>query len=168
MTCSGVCLVRFIVTVLARPSSRAHRTLTSTGPNHRGHAKTGGGLSSDETRAALRELLRTHRPTRFPTLAWLERHGPAGLAAAVTRTGGGAHWASMLNIPPAAPARWTDERIEAELRRICHNVERWPTRDEFREAGAQGLLRAVYSGHGSRWWAERLGLSTHGLRTRRR
>jgi catechol 2,3-dioxygenase-like lactoylglutathione lyase family enzyme len=40
MTCSGVCLVRFIVTVLARPSSRAHRTLTSTGPNHRGHAKT--------------------------------------------------------------------------------------------------------------------------------
>jgi hypothetical protein len=30
--------VRFIVTVLARPYSRTHRTLTSTGPNHRGHA----------------------------------------------------------------------------------------------------------------------------------
>ncbi|MCA1701131.1 MAG: hypothetical protein LC790_20420 [Actinobacteria bacterium] len=104
----------------------------------------------------------------FPTLAWLERHGPSGLAAAVTHTGGGAHWASVLHMPPPAPARWTDERIEAELRRICHNLERWPTRDEFRAAGAQGLLRAIYSGHGSRWWAQRLGLSTHTLRIRRR
>jgi len=148
-------------------SGGAERWAAELGVPHTPH-KTGGGLSYDETLAALRQLLRTHHPTRFPTLAWLERHGPSGLAAAVTRTGGGAHWASLLNMPPPAPARWTDERIEAELRRICHNFERWPTRDEFRAAGAQGLLRAVYSGHGSRWWAQRLGLSTHTLRIRRR
>jgi putative transposase len=34
MTCSGVCLVRYIMIVLARPSSRAHRTLTSTIDEH--------------------------------------------------------------------------------------------------------------------------------------
>ncbi len=30
--------------ILARPTLRAHRTLTSTGPNHRGHASTGSAL----------------------------------------------------------------------------------------------------------------------------
>ena len=130
--------------------------------------RSGGGLTIDETHAALRQLLREHYPDRFPTLAWLKRHGQPGLAAAVARTGGTAHWARVLNMPPPPPARWTDELIEAELRRICRDATRWPSRAEFQAAGATGLLLAVYAGHGSRWWARRLGVSTEGLRARRR
>ena len=130
--------------------------------------RSGGGLTADETRAALRQLLREHHPVRFPTLVWLKRHGPPGLAAAVSRTGGAAHWAAVLNMPPPPPARWTDVFIEAELRRIWRDATRWPSRAEFQAAGATGLLLAVYAGHGSRWWARRLGLSTEGLRARRR
>ena len=116
---------------------------------------------------ALRDLLRQHRPPRFPTATWLTRHGPPGLAAAVRRTGGGAHWARVLRVPAPQPARWTDELIEAELRRVCAGSTQWPSRAEFERAGATGVLRAVYRGHGSRWWANRLGLSTESLRARR-
>lgn len=130
--------------------------------------RSGAGLTHDETHAVLRQLLREHHPGRFPTLAWLKRHGPPGLAAAVTRTGGAAHWAAVLHMPPPPPARWTDELIEAELRRICRDATCWPSRADFEAAGATGLLRAVYTGRGSRWWAQRLGLVTDGLRARRR
>lgn len=127
----------------------------------------GAALSDDEAGDALRQLLRAHRPARFPTAAWLKHHGPPGLAAAVRRTGGGAHWARVLNIPAPHPARWTDELIEAELRRVCAHTGGWPTRAEFEAARATGVRRAVYAGHGSRWWAERLGLETGSLRQRR-
>lgn len=117
--------------------------------------------------AELRHLLRKHRPLRFPTAAWLARNAPAGLAAAIKRTGGGAHWARVLNMPPPQPARWTDELLEAELRRVCAGSTCWPTRAEFASARATGAERAVYAGHGSRWSANRLGLSAKHLRTRR-
>ena len=117
--------------------------------------------------AELRDLLRKHRPLRFPTSAWLARNAAAGLAAAVRRTGGGAHWARVLNMPPPQPARWTDELLEAELRRVCAGSTSWPTRAEFASARATGAERAVYAGHGTRWWADRLGLSAKHLRTRR-
>jgi len=45
--------------------------------------------------------------------------GPSGLAAAVRRTGGGAHWAAVLGIRATPLRRWTDELVEAELRRVC-------------------------------------------------
>lgn len=125
--------------------------------------RSGGGLSSDEVHDALRRLPRAHRPARFPTLAWLKRYGPPGLAAAVVRTGGAAYWAGVLHMPPAAPARWSDELIEAELRRVCAGAPRWSSRAEFEARGAIGVLRAVYTGRGSYWWAQRLGLSTQGL-----
>lgn len=92
-------------------------------PRHRGAA-----LSDDEVGDALRQLLRAHRPARFPTAACLKRHGPPGLAAAVRRTGGGAHWARVLNMPGPQPARWTDELIEAELRRVCADTAGWAGR----------------------------------------
>jgi len=86
-------------------------------------------------------------------------------------TGGIARWAAALGMPaPPAASRtcWTDDLIEAELRRVFPDATRWPSRGEFQAARATGLLRAVYRGHGSRWWAQRLGMSTDGLRRRRR
>lgn len=131
---------------------------------HRG----GPGLTEDEVDVALRALLRAHRPERFPTLDWVGRHGPPGLAAAVRRTGGSVHWAHRLNVPAPKHARWSDELIESELRRLFPQHTRWPTRRDFEVAGATGLRRAVYAGRGSSWWAQRLGLSTEALRPRRR
>jgi len=78
----------------------------------------GSGFADAQIEGALRGLLREHRPQRFPTLAWLRRNGAPGLAAAVKRTGGTAHWASVFNMPAPPPAAWTDERIEAELPRL--------------------------------------------------
>lgn len=124
--------------------------------------------AEDEIRSELRALLREHRPERFPAPAWLAKHGPPGLADAVRRTGGASRWAYRLSMPPPKPARWTDDLIEAELRRLFAAHERWPTQAQFQAVGATGLRRAVYAGHGSRWWAERIGLSTTGLRNRRK
>ena len=128
----------------------------------------GGGLRDDEVLPALRALLREHRLTRFPPTRWLTRHGPRGLTEALKRTGGAAHWAAVLNVPPPPRVRWTDELIEAELRRVCAGATQWPSRAAFEAADGAAVLRAVYSGRGSRWWAQRLGLSTEGLRARRR
>lgn len=124
-------------------------------------------LRDDEVLAALRQVLAEHPQQRFPSHDWLMAHGPRGLAAAVRRTGGVAHWALVLGMPAPAPVRWTDELIEAELRRVCAGATHWPSRAHFEAAHASALLQAVYQGHGSRWWAERLGLATDGLRPRR-
>ena len=129
--------------------------------------RPGPALDAREIELALRQVLREHRPQRFPTNAWLRRHGRPGLAAAVGRTGGGAHWARVLHMPAPQPARWTDELIEAELRRVCAHNTHWPTRADFVRARATGVLRAVYAGHGSRWWTDKLGLSSERLRPRR-
>lgn len=124
--------------------------------------RPGSGLGDDEISAELRAILREHHPARFPSTAWLRRHRPPGLAAAVLRTGGGAHWARVLNIPPPQPARWTDALIEEELRRVCASLTRWPTREEFVAGRATGVRRAVYNGPGSHRWAQQLGVSTTG------
>jgi len=125
-------------------------------------------MGDDEIHAALRVLLREQRPRRFPSEAWLRQHGSAGLGSAVRSSGGTVRWARELGMAPARETRWSDERIECELRTLCAGTTRWPTRAEFTEAGRDGLLRAVYSGRGSRWWAARLGLEAEHLRHRRR
>lgn len=58
----------------------------------------GPGLRDEEIAAALRTLLREHRPVRVPTSRWLARHGPPGLTGAVRRTGGGARWAQAFGM----------------------------------------------------------------------
>jgi len=130
--------------------------------------RRGAGFADAEVQGVLRNLLRDHPPARFPTRAWLRRNGPPGLAAAVQRSGGTAHWAGMLRMPAPPPAVWTDERIEAELRRVCAGATRWPSKAEFEHAGALGVLGAIYRGHGTHWWAQRIGLQADGLRPRRK
>lgn len=97
-------------------------------------------LSDDEIRDALRALLREHRPSRFPSQAWLREHGPAGLSSAVKSSGGTQRWANEFGMPATKQSRWTDERIERELRRLCAGTARWPTPAEFR---AGRMRRAI-------------------------
>ena len=124
--------------------------------------------SDDEVRAELRALLRQHRPGRFPTQAWLREHGPAGLASAVSSSGGTQRWARELGMAPAKRVHWSDEDVERELRRLSASTRRWPTRSEFEQAELGGLLSVVYRGRGAGWWAARLGLDAGHLRRRRR
>jgi hypothetical protein len=114
--------------------------------------------SEADTRESLRALFREHRPKRFPSERWLREHGPRGLAEQVKASGGARHWARELGVPGPQPARWTDELIDAELRLLCAHKRMWPTKAEFADAGLSGLLEAVRRGHGSAWWARRLGL----------
>lgn len=55
--------------------------------------------------------------------------------------------------------KWTDERIESELRELCHSRKRWPSIAEFRAEGKMSLYEAVRRYGGAASWAERIGLS---------
>jgi hypothetical protein len=111
-----------------------------------------------QIRDSLRVLYRQQRFKRFPSERWLREHGPRALAEQIKQTGGARRWARELGVPGPQPARWTDELIEAELALLCAHKSMWPTKAEFLEAGLGGLLTAVRRGHGSAWWARRLGL----------
>jgi hypothetical protein len=56
------------------------------------------------------------------------------------------------------PPRWTDARLERELRAFCADRKRWPTPHSFHAAGRSRLHRQVELHGGDRRWAERLGL----------
>ncbi len=57
------------------------------------------------------------------------------------------------------PTKWTDERIEAELRAYLGDRDRtdWPTRTAFEADGQRKLWVALRDYGGSLYWAERLG-----------
>jgi Fic family protein len=59
---------------------------------------------------------------------------------------------------PGRPRSWTDERIEAELRKFCAGRTYWPTIKEFRAAGQARLYDAVARHGGADVWAAKLGL----------
>jgi hypothetical protein len=68
-----------------------------------------------------------------------------------------------------AQGRWTDGRIDRELRELVRELgaEQWPSKAQFKAAGRDALLRAIYADDGTRAWAARLGLEWRG-RPRRR
>lgn len=53
---------------------------------------------------------------------------------------------------------WTEGRIEADLMELIADSGRWPSVDQFREAGALALYEAVRRNGGSHAWADRLGV----------
>jgi hypothetical protein len=53
---------------------------------------------------------------------------------------------------------WTDERIEAQLRRFVVDCDVFPTRREFLDAGEGALLGAMRRHNGPNAWAARMGL----------
>jgi Fic family protein len=59
---------------------------------------------------------------------------------------------------------WTEGRIEADLAELIGDSGRWPSVDQFRDAGALALYEAVRRNGGSRAWAERLGVKRSGGR----
>jgi hypothetical protein len=56
--------------------------------------------------------------------------------------------------------RWTDDRIERDLREFIGARDEWPAQSEFYWRGRRRLLHAVYQHGGSIAWARRLGIRT--------
>jgi hypothetical protein len=104
----------------------------------------------------------------FPTRVQLRAVAGSGLSAAVSRTGGVARWADEMGLAVrGSQGRWSDERIERELREWLGDAGVWPTKAQFAAAGRMGLLRAIYDRDGTAVWAERMGVAWRG-RPRRR
>jgi Fic family protein len=58
----------------------------------------------------------------------------------------------------APRTRWTDERIESELRNLMGEDERFPSIKQFEGAGRRDLYNAIQRHGGSAAWAERTGV----------
>jgi hypothetical protein len=59
----------------------------------------------------------------------------------------------------AAPRRWTDDVLRAELEAFIGDRTTWPTADEFVDANRDELRTAVKRHGGATWWAKQLGLN---------
>lgn len=55
-------------------------------------------------------------------------------------------------------ATWTDEKCEAELRRLCETMGHFPSANELRAAGHNALCCRITKTGGIIKWAERLGM----------
>ena len=102
----------------------------------------------------------------WPSATEFAAGGEQRLLAASRRLGGIAYWAREFGVePPPTPVAhssshrvWTDERIAAVIRPLIAELERWPTKSEFRKAGLGPALAAVYSHGGSAVWQRRFDL----------
>jgi hypothetical protein len=117
------------------------------------------------TEARIRATLELYLKGRaaWPTPEAFRADGFGQLRDAITRAGGIDPWLVEFGLPAPHHLRgprawWTDERIEAELRRFAAGRELFPTVREFRRAGQTGLLGAVRRHGGAELWAARLGL----------
>ena len=102
---------------------------------------------------------------RWPTKGEFRRAGLGGALSAVYDHGGRARWQKRLGVarrrfagPIPSRRRWTQERIEFELREFCSARVGWPAYGEFKANGASGLYSAVARYGGVELWRERLGL----------
>lgn len=145
------------------PLQRPERT-----PRHRRPAAAPGRLSRTSPRwteqrieAAIAPLL--EQLGRWPTKGEFRQAGLSRALSAVYDHGGSARWQRHFGVMPRAGSgpvpnrtRWTEERIEGELRTLIAHTGRWPTERELREHIPPGLYSAVVRHGGVRKWRRRL------------
>lgn len=56
------------------------------------------------------------------------------------------------------PRKWTDERIERELRELVGTGKRFPAVADFKAAGREKLYSAIYRNGGTARWSQRVGI----------
>jgi hypothetical protein len=113
--------------------------------------------SEEQVREQLSAFLtgRNHWPTNFE----FEQAGQTQLLRGMRRAGGVRRWAAEFGLAlPVRAGGWSDETIEAVIAPVVRELGRWPTKSEFRRAGLQKALAAVYEHGGSQRWRERLGV----------
>ena len=103
------------------------------------------------------------RLERWPTKGEFRRAGLASAQAALYRHGGAERWRQRFGVV-SAPSRgavpdrrrWTDQRLEHELRAYCANRTDWPGAREFARDGKASLYKAASLYGGVRYWQQRL------------
>ena len=116
--------------------------------------------TEERVRADLEQFLRGWGC--WPSRLEFEAAGQKALRDAVRRLGGSARWAAEFGLPlqnlkSGSNLVWTDQRIEAQLRRVLDGRDVWPTRRELERVGGSGLAIAVAQRGGTACWARRLG-----------
>lgn len=106
----------------------------------------------------------------WPPAAEFATEGEVGLLSAVRRRGGIERWANEFGLlyrrrgggggsePRGSTRSWDDDRIAAAISPLIDELQRWPTKGEFRRAGLSKALAAVYEHGGSAVWQQRFGL----------
>ena len=117
--------------------------------------------TEERVRRELEEFLRGR--TAWPSRLEFEAAGRKPLRDAVRRLGGPEPWAAEFGLPLqnlkfGSRRAWTDERIQAELRKLLDGRDTWPTPREFEQSGSFGLGAAVVHGLGTAYWARLFGL----------
>ncbi len=117
--------------------------------------------TEERVRTDLAEFLQDWE--QWPSRIEFEAAGRTELRDAVRRLGGPERWAAEFGLPLqnlkfGSKLAWTDERIEAELRRVLDGRDTWPTRRELERVGRFGLAAAIAQGGGTGYWARRFGL----------
>lgn len=100
----------------------------------------------------------------WPTQAQFTRDGLRALSEAITRRGAAPAGQRNSRCPTRKPTRAADTEpgpINASGSRSPHSAPiatPSPARRELRQVNAGGLLRAIDTHHGLRWWADQFGL----------
>ena len=105
---------------------------------------------------ALREVCAGRE--RIPTNRELIQAGLGGLYARLYRRGELDLWAARLGLARNRAA-WTDHEIQRALDGLCAGLERFPTREQFRDAGLESLHGVLQARGELDSWARRLGLA---------
>lgn len=102
---------------------------------------------------------------RWPTKSEFRDAGLRAALSAVYDHGGRAYWQKRLGAAPSPfngqvrdRTRWTEQRIEKELRKLCKRRTTWPAHSEFQAKGASVLYSAICRHGGTEVWRKRLGL----------
>ena len=117
--------------------------------------------TEERVRRDLAEFLRGWY--RWPSRLEFEAAGRKPLRDAVRRLGGPEPWAAEFGLPLenlkfGSRRAWTDERIEAGLRKLLDGRGTWPSPREFERSGSSGLAAAVVHRRGTVYWARFFGL----------
>jgi hypothetical protein len=116
--------------------------------------------TEQRVRRELVGFLSGHR--EWPSARTFDGSGRSALRRAVTRTGGPERWAAEFGLAlstrrSGSRRRWTPEALESTVRPLVDRLGRWPTKAEFRAAGLESALTAMYRFEGINEWRERLG-----------
>jgi DNA invertase Pin-like site-specific DNA recombinase len=120
-------------------------------------------VSWNETRlqAALAPFLSGRED--WPSLKEFEAAGMGPVCFAARSHGGAELWADRFGLRYKKLKRpWTEGRIERELAEFLVGRERFPTENEFKDAGRRPLYTAMHGHGGLGYWRERVGVEVNG------
>jgi hypothetical protein len=97
----------------------------------------------------------------FPTKDEFELAGLLGLYTYLHNRNSLHEWADEMSLYRAKRPRWTDEVIEAELKKICRGRNNFPRGEDFRQAGIYAMYSKMMTSGRLSEWQEKMGLEPY-------